>query len=129
MPIPARPMPWVMAASGLATFAAVYLLEWSSTRYGYVFNTGGRPLNAWPTFIIPAFEFAILGAALGGFVALLLWCGLPRLHHPLFESAAFERASQDQFVLAVPLPPQTEAAAVRERLFAAGAVWVEEART
>ncbi|MBE7219853.1 MAG: DUF3341 domain-containing protein [Caulobacteraceae bacterium] len=127
-PIPARPMPWVMGACGLGVFAFVYLLEWGSARFGYTFNTGGRPLNAWPTFIIPAFEFAILGAALGGFVALLFWCRLPRLNHPLFDRLAFERASQDQFVLAVPLPPQAEAAAVRDRLYAAGAVWIEEAR-
>jgi hypothetical protein len=122
------PIPWIMAACGFGVAALVYGFEWWSARYGYTFNTGGRPLHAWATFVIPAFEFGILAAALGGFVALLAFTGLPRLSHPVFDVLAFERASQDQFVLAVPAPPRAEAAAVRERLFAAGAVWVEEAR-
>ena len=126
--LPRPPIPWIMAASGFGVAAAVYLMEWWSSRFGYTFNTGGRPLNAWPTFVIAPFEFGILAAALGGFVGVLAYCGLPRLNHPLFDRLAFERASQDQFVLAVPLPPQNEAAAVRDALFGAGAVWVEEAQ-
>lgn len=124
--IPRRPVPWVMAACGFGTALAVYLVEWWSSVHGYPFNTGGRPLNAWPTFVIPAFEFGILGAALGGFVSVLVFCRLPALHHPLFDHDPFERASQDQFILALPVPSPETAATVRDALFGAGAVWVEE---
>lgn len=120
--LPRPKVGWVMLAAGAATFAAVYGMELWSVFRGYPFNSGGRPLNSWPAFVIAPTEFAILFAALGGFAALLVMCGLPRLHHPLFDRPAFERASQDQFVLALPLGAESRALA-----FEHGAVWVEEA--
>jgi hypothetical protein len=41
----------------------------------------------------------VLGAALLGVLAMLIGNGLPRLHHPLFGVAAFQRASTDRFFL------------------------------
>jgi len=32
---------------------------------------------------------------------LMALCGLPRLHHPLFNSKAFDRASRDRFFLSI----------------------------
>ena len=118
-------LPWIMLAGGAATALALYGLQvWSATQ-AYPFNVGGRPLNAWPTFLIASVEFAILGAGIAGFIGLLVSAGLPRLHHPLFDRLAFERASQDQFVLALPLA-NADAGEVRAFLFDNGAVWVEE---
>ena len=37
------------------------------------------------------FEVGVLAAAVAGFAALLVLCGLPRLHHPLFDCDAIER--------------------------------------
>ena len=120
-------LPWLMLVGGLAVGAGLYLLEWWSATRGYPFNVGGRPDHSWPAFLVAPVELAILSAAATGFVALLRTAGLPRLHHPVFESEAFERASQDQFVLALPLPFEPEAQAAL-RLFAAehGAAWIEE---
>ena len=53
----------------------------------YPINVGGRPLHAWPAFIVLAFEAGILGAALAGFFGLLAANGLPEYHHPVFERA------------------------------------------
>ncbi len=121
------PLPWIMLAAGLGVAAAAYLMEWWSAKYGYTLNLGGRPLHSWPAFLIAPAEIGVLAAALAGFVGFLAYTGLPRLNHPLFERDAFDRASQDQFLLALPWPAPEEAGEVREKLFAAGALWVQEA--
>ena len=120
-------IPWYMLAGGLAVAGGMYLLEWWSAVFAYPFDQGGRPTNSWPAFMLAPVEIGVLAAALTGFVVFLLKGGLPRLSHPLFEHTAFERASQDQFLLAVRAPGPGDAAALaRQRLFDAGAVWVEE---
>ena len=121
-------LPWAMLIGGAVTAAAMYLLQtWSATE-AYAFNSGGRPDNSWPVFILAAAEVSILGAGITGFVSLLVGAGLPRLNHPLFDHQAFERASQDQFLLALPRPgPEHDQGAVRTFLFDQGAVWIEEA--
>ena len=124
---PATNIPWYMLAGGLAVTAGMYLMEWYSAIFAYPFDQGGRPHNSWPTFMLAPVEVGVLAAAITGFMVFLLKGGLPRLSHPLFEHLPFERASQDQFLLAVPAPDPGEAAvAARQRLFDAGAVWVEQ---
>lgn len=125
---PAPRLPWAMLAGGLVVGTGLYLVEWWSATEGYTLNVGGRPGRSWPAFLVAPFELGILAAAITGFVLLLRGAGLPRLHHPLFESLAFERASQDQFVLALPLPADADARAeLRREAADAGAAWVEEA--
>ena len=126
--VPKPRLPWLMLASGLATGVALYLVEWWSATRGYDINSGGRPNHSWPAFLIAPVELAILAAAVTGFVTLMVRAGLPRLHHPVFDSLSFERASQDQFVLALALPDDDDARADLRRFAAeAGAAWVEEA--
>ncbi len=117
---------WWMLGGGLAMACAFFFMEWLSATRLYPFDQGGRPFNSWPAFCVATVEISVLTAALTGFVAFLLKAGLPRLNHPLFDVASFERASQDQFMLAIELPDhQGEAGAARQALFDAGAVWIE----
>jgi len=120
-------IPWFMLGGGVITAISFYAMEWISATHLYVFNQGGRPANSWPAFIVATVEISILMAALTGFVTFLVKAGLPRLNHPVFDVQAFERASQDQFLLAIALPAEpADAGAARERLYDAGAVWIEE---
>lgn len=64
-------------------------------------NVGGRPLIAWPAFILITFELMVLGAVTAGILTMLIGNRLPRLHHPLFELPDFHFASDDKFFLAV----------------------------
>ncbi|MCB1884506.1 MAG: DUF3341 domain-containing protein [Geminicoccaceae bacterium] len=91
----------VMFACGAIGAAAGFFLQVWMNAIDYPLNTGGRPLVAWQAFMLVTFEFAVLGAAVGGFVALLWRTGLPRLHDPLFAVSGIERASQDRFFLVV----------------------------
>lgn len=117
----------VMAIAGLTMAAFAFGLQYYSAVIDYPINSGGRPLNSWPAFMLVPFATGILAAAISGFVALLWETGLPRLHHPLFEIPDFERASQDKFLLAIEAPEaKKDLAALRKRLSEAGATEVTE---
>jgi hypothetical protein len=64
-------------------------------------NVGGRPLIAWPAFVLITFELMVLGAVTAGVLAMLIGNRLPRLHHPLFEIPDFHFATDDKFFLAL----------------------------
>lgn len=97
-----------MFIGGIATAIFAYALEYFSAAIDYPYNSGGRPLNAWPAFMLVPFAVGILIAATVGFARFLIECGLPRLYHPLFAVEGFERASQDRFVLAIARPDDDE---------------------
>ena len=114
-----------MLAGGLAGAALAYGLEWYSAVIDLPINSGGRPLHSWQVFYLFPFEFGILAAAIVGIATLLVHCGLPRLHHPLFGIDGFETASQDGFLLAVQEPDDKDSH-LRDTLLAMDALWVRE---
>lgn len=97
-----------MFIGGVATAVLAYGVEYYSAAIDYPYNSGGRPFDAWPAFMLVPFATGILVAAIAGFAAFLIETGLPRLHDPLFAVAGFERASQDRFVLAIERPDADE---------------------
>ena len=115
-----------MLASGLATAAFAFGLQWYSAVIDYPINSGGRPLNSWQVFLLVPFEVGIFAAALGGVIAFLRSCRLPRLHDALFEIPGFERATQDRYFLLAAC--ETAPGELREVLRNAGAVTVTELR-
>jgi hypothetical protein len=69
----------------------------------------------------------MLAAALSGLVAFLWACRLPRLHHPIFDTTDFSRASQDRFfLLAAQTGEEEHTASLREALRHSGALAVRE---
>jgi hypothetical protein len=72
-----------------------------ATNLDFPLNVGGRPLVAWPAFMLITFELTVLGAVVAGILAMLLANRLPRLHHPLFEIPEFHFATADKFFLAI----------------------------
>jgi len=116
----------VMAIGGLAIAALMLGTEYFSAMLDYPINSGGRPLNSWPAFMLPPFAVGILGAAVAGFIALMWETGLPRLHHPLFAIEGFEQASQSRFLLALAPLDESTVARARARLREGGAVTIRE---
>lgn len=116
-----------MAVGGFGIAALAYFIQWYSSVFDYPINSGGRPLHSWPVFLLVPFEVGVLGAAVAGFLALLWQTGLPRLHDPVFAVPALERASQDRFFLAVPLPDdRRRLERLQERLRAAEPLSLQE---
>jgi Protein of unknown function (DUF3341) len=93
-----------MFVGGIAMAVLAYGTEYYSAVIDFPYNSGGRPLDAWPAFMLVPFATGIFIAAVAGFTTFLIECGLPRLHHSLFSVEGFERASQDRFVLALAKP-------------------------
>ena len=96
-----------MFIGGVGVAAFAYGTEFYSAVIDYPINSGGRPLNSWPAFMLFPFAIGIFAAALTGLITLFIESGLPRLHHTLFAVDGFEQVSQDAFLLAID-PPQAE---------------------
>jgi hypothetical protein len=88
-------------AGGLFGATAAYLFQYWMAKVDYDINVGGRPSHAPLSFFPITFEMGVLFAAFTAVVSLLIFCGLPRLHHPVFEIEGFERASIDRFWLVI----------------------------
>ncbi|SJZ93039.1 DUF3341 domain-containing protein [Consotaella salsifontis] len=123
---PVRP---AMLAGGIAGGAFGLFLQWYSAAIALPIMAGGRPFASWPDFFFVTFEMMVFGAATTGFVVLLWSCGLPRLHHPIFDAPDFERATQDRFFLEVDAGKAADRAAARQYLHALGALSVSEVET
>lgn len=119
---PASPVPSIMLGAGLSGGGLGYWLQWWLNARDFPIDVGGRPLDSAPAFIPITFESAVLATALAGFVAMLWCCGLPRLHHPLFEVEGFESASIDHFWLGIDDANPLFDPAVSEELARLGAV-------
>jgi hypothetical protein len=119
-----------MFIGGIGAAALAYGLEWYSAVIAYPIDSGGRPLHSWPAFLMFPFALGILAAAIAGLIALFTHCGLPHLHDPLFGLDAFERASQDTFLLALASPAnEDDLQRARDWLRDAGAVAIWELET
>ena len=91
----------IVLAGGLTGLAAGWGLEYWTQVIDFPMNIGGRPYNAWVSFIPPAFETTILVASFSAVIGMLALNGFPRPHHPVFNAPRFERASQDKFFLVI----------------------------
>jgi hypothetical protein len=117
----------MMFIAGAVVAAMAYGGEFYTAAIDYQYNSGGRPLQSWPAFMLVPFATGILGASIGGLATFLAECGLPRLHHPFFGAEGFERASQDRFLLALASPEEDEEQQrVIDLLREAGATAVQE---
>jgi hypothetical protein len=94
-------VPLIVLLGGVCGGLGGYLMQVYSCTYSYAINVGGKPLHSWPMFLPITFELTILIASLAGVFGMLALNGFPRLHHPLFNSDRFERASRDGFFLCV----------------------------
>jgi|SRR5690348_7700492 len=98
----------VMFTGGVLMAALAYGLEYYSAVIDYPYNSGGRPFDAWPAFMLFPFATGILVAAVCGFTAFLVEAGLPNLSSPLFAIDSVAGASQNRFLLAVELPQEDD---------------------
>lgn len=111
------PVPLIALLGGMAGGVGGYFMEWYSMARLYPINVGGRPHNSWPNFIPITFELTILIASLSAFIAVLVLNKLPHLHHPVFNSPEFQRASIDRFFLCIEIQdPKFDLAATRRFL-------------
>lgn len=101
MGLKASRLPWVVLVMALGGAASgIGLQGWVSTM-AYPLVISGKPFFSWPAFIPVTFELAVLGGAVGAVFGMFAMNQLPTLHHPLFASKRFERASDDGFFVSI----------------------------
>jgi hypothetical protein len=94
-------LPKIVLGGGILGAFAGWALEYWSSVIAYPLNIGGRPFNAWPAFIVPAFETTILFAAGSAVLGMLALNGLPQPYHPVFNAPSFALATRDRFFICV----------------------------
>jgi hypothetical protein len=123
-------VPLAVLVLGLGGGAAGMALQWWVSTRAYPLVVSGKPYFSWPAFVPIMFETGVLGGALGAVLGFLGLSRLPRHHHPLFESARFERVSDDGFFVSIegadPRFDRGATVALLERLGAAAVEVIEE---
>ena len=94
-------LPFIVLGGGLAGAIGGFLLQYWASVEAYPMNIGGRPLNSWIAFIVPAFETTILFAAFAAVLGMFFLNGLPQPYHPAFNVERFAEASRDRYFLLV----------------------------
>jgi len=116
---------WIVGFGAATGVGGAMLMQWWMSAVDYKIIVNDKPYFAWEQFLPITFELGVLLSAFGALLGMLAINGLPRLHHPLFASAAFRRASDDGFFIAVEARDPNFAKA-RSVLEGAGAVSIEE---
>lgn len=86
---------------GIAGGATGYAMQLYSAAVDYPLNVGGRPFHSWPAFIPITFELTVLAASFGAALSMLVFNGLPRPHHPIFETPFFAERNSSHFYLCI----------------------------
>ena len=119
-------VPWFSFILGMAGAAGGMLLQWWVSTEGYPLVISGKPLFSWPAFVPIMFECGVLGGALGAVLGFLVQSRMPRPHHALFASQAFERVTDDAFFISIESDdPEFEMERTSELLRQAGAEEIE----
>ncbi len=93
-------VPMVCLLGGLMGLTTAFLMETWVSYWAYPINVAGRPLESWPAFIIPAYEWTILFSGLSAAFGMFALNGLPQLYHPVFNAPNFRNgATTDKFFL------------------------------
>jgi hypothetical protein len=118
-------VPFIAAAGALAGGVGGYAMQWYLNAVDYPINVGNRLLNSVPAFIPITFETTILLTGVTMFLGLMALMGLPRVHHPVFESEAFRSATTHAYWLSVTVPTTEKDGELMEQLRSLGARTVE----
>jgi len=122
-------LPWIVLVMALTGAAGALGLQTYVHVVDYPLVFAGKPVFSWPAFVPVMFELAVLFGAVGAVLGMLHLTRLPRHHHPLFRSTAFERVTDDKFFISIEADdPKYDAERTATLLRQAGATHVELVR-
>jgi hypothetical protein len=98
-------VPFIALAGMLTGGSGGYMMQYFLNAVDFPINVANRPLNSIPSWIPITFEMTVLFTGVLMFLGLLALLGLPRPHHPVFESDAFQRtATTSAYWISVSVP-------------------------
>ncbi|MBC8401314.1 MAG: DUF3341 domain-containing protein [Candidatus Marinimicrobia bacterium] len=77
------------------------LLQWWVATVEYPIIVSGKPLFSWQAFLIVTFALMVLFGAFAAVFGMFHFNRLPQLHHPVFYSENFKKASDDGFFISI----------------------------
>lgn len=94
-------LPWFVVIVGIggSLFALGFQVYAMTTLYPFI--VGGKPLLSIPAFVPVWYELTVLSSCVTAFFGNWILNGLPRPHHPAFQSKAFERVTDDKFFIMI----------------------------
>ena len=103
MGLPRSILPKFVFVGGITGTMTAFALQYFTQVIDYPTVVQAKPANIYtiPAFFPVMFELTILFSAFTALFTCLVMMKLPRLHHPLFNSAAFARFSDDRFFLCI----------------------------
>jgi len=99
---------WIPRAALTALLIGAFLgwrLQYWTHVIDWPINIGGRPLNAWPAYVVIIFECGILAAGLTNFLSMFVAC---RLFPNPFPKVLDEDITNDRFALVIPANTEEE---------------------
>lgn len=118
-------VPFIAGAGALMGGVGGFSMQYFLNAVEYPINVGNRLLGSVPAFIPISFETTILLTGVTMFFGLMALMGLPRPHHPVFESEAFRSATTHAYWLSVTVPTSDKDNEIMEQLKSLGARTVE----
>ena len=95
---------WIVLGCALTGLTGAFIMMHWMNGIDYVTVVGDKPPGApqtLPSMVPILFELTILLSAFGAVFGMLALNGLPRHHHPVFESDRFRQASDDKFFISI----------------------------
>ncbi len=112
---------WFSFLGGATGYTTGMLMIYYMNGLDYALPVGGKPMFSPFYAFPPSYELTILFGAFGAILGMLFLNRLPRLHHPLFKSERFSRATHDGFMIVLESSdPKFSEAGARKLLEAAG---------
>jgi len=94
-------LPYIVLCGGLFGCLGGFFMQYWMAVVDYPWNVGGRPTLSWPAFIPVTFELTILCSAIAAVFGMFGLNGLPRPHHPIFNTPNFDRSTLDHYFLCI----------------------------
>jgi hypothetical protein len=95
---------WIVIAFALTGLTGAFAMMHWMNGIDYPTIVGDKPPGApgtLPSMVPILFELTVLLSAFGALLGMLHLNGLPRHHHPVFESERFRLASDDRFFISI----------------------------
>jgi hypothetical protein len=120
---------WIVISFALTGLTGAFVMMHWMNGIDYPTIVGDKPAGApgtLPSMVPILFELTILLSAFGSVLGMFHLNGLPRHHHPVFESDRFRSASDDKYFISIEAgDPKFDVKATRELLEGAHASHVE----